>query len=232
MGEESRVIDKRSQRITERVIENNRAAARNLVLNLPNVISAARIALMPVLVLLVLQHKPTAFLGVLAVSLFSDGLDGYLARRLGQVTELGTRLDSWADLSTYSVMLLGLSALWPHIFEREVAYLVVAFSAWLVPLLVCMARFRCLPSYHTLSAKLAALLLAPAYFVVVIWDESILLRGVLLFYLWVAFEQVVITCMLPRWRDNVAGFWRAAAIARQNGQATEPEADVRGTEII
>jgi len=207
------------------VILNNRAATRNLVLNLPNVISAVRVALMPVLLLLALEQKAQAFLGVLSLSLLSDAVDGYLARRLGQVTALGTRLDSWADLSTYAAMLVGLKLLWPSVFEREVSYLVAAFSAWLVPLLVCLARFRCLPSYHTLSAKLAAILLVPAYFSVAIWGEALLLRGVLLFYLWVAFEQVVITCILPRWQDDVPGFWRAAAIARQNGSAApaEPE---------
>ncbi|TNE93610.1 CDP-alcohol phosphatidyltransferase family protein [Porticoccus sp.] len=189
-------------------------ATRNLVLNLPNVISALRVALMPVLVLLALEQKVIPFLGVLAFSLFSDCLDGYLARRLGQVTELGTRLDSWADLSTYAAMLMGLKVLWPEVFVREAGYLVAAFSAWLVPLLVCLARFRCLPSYHTWSAKLVAILLAPAYFVAVIWDSSLFLRGVLLFYLWVAFEQLVITCILPHWQSNVAGFWRAAAVAR------------------
>lgn len=219
---------KSSRRITERVIENNREATRNLVLNLPNVISALRVAMMPVLVLLALEHKVSAFLAVLALTLFSDGLDGYLARRLGQVTELGTRLDSWADLSTYSAMLLGLKVLWPDIFERESNYLVIAFSAWLVPLLVCLARFRRLPSYHTVSAKFAAVALAPAYFVAVIWGDSIPFRGVLLFYLWVAFEQVVITSILPHWQDNIPGFWRAAAIARHSGPATRSPDGPRG----
>ncbi|WP_461482007.1 CDP-alcohol phosphatidyltransferase family protein [Porticoccus sp.] len=211
------VSDRPGQRLTERVIQNNRAATRNLVLNLPNVISALRVAMMPVLVLLALEHKINGFLWVLALTLFSDGIDGYLARRLGQVTELGTRLDSWADLSTYAAMLLGLKVLWPDLFASESNYLVVAFSAWLVPLLVCLARFRRLPCYHTVSAKLAAIMLAPAYFVAVIWGDALCFRGVLLFYLWVAFEQVVITSMLPRWQDNVPGFWCAAAIARQSG---------------
>ncbi len=220
-----KIIDHRSQRLTDRVIQNNRAATRNLVLNLPNVISATRVALMPLLVLLALQHNVAAFLSVLALSLLSDGIDGYLARRLGQVTELGTRLDSLADLSTYAAMLLGLKLLWPQVFEREADYLVMAFSAWLVPLLVCLARFRRFPSYHTHSAKLAAIMLAPAYFMAVMFDHSQLFRAVLLFYLWVTLEQVVITSILPKWQDNVPGFWNAAVIARQNGLEGQPPAD-------
>ncbi|WP_461519493.1 CDP-alcohol phosphatidyltransferase family protein [Porticoccus sp.] len=218
-------IHHRNQRLTDRVIQNNQEATRNLVLNLPNVISATRVALMPVLMLLALQHNVVAFLSVLALSLLSDGVDGFLARRLGQVTELGTRLDSLADLSTYAAMLVGLKVLWPEVFEQEAGYLVMAFSAWLVPLLVCLARFHRFPSYHTHSAKLAAILLAPAYFMAVMFDNAMLFRGVLLFYLWVTLEQVVITSILPQWQDNVPGFWGAAVIARQKGLAGQPPAD-------
>ena len=39
-------------------------------------------------------------------------------------------------------------------------------------------------------------------------------RAVLLFYLWVALEQVIITSILPRWQGDIIGFWQAAAIAR------------------
>ena len=207
---------KQGKVIRERVVQNNQVATQNLVVNLPNVISAIRVALAPVLILLIVQKQANAFLCVLAFSLFTDVIDGYLARRLNQVTELGIRLDSWADLITYAVMLLGLLQLWPELFERESNYLVVAFSSWIVPLLVCQARFGCFPSYHTLAAKITAVSVAPAYFVATLWGESLILRGVLLFYLWVALEQVIITSILPRWQGNIAGFWAAAALARSD----------------
>ncbi|MEH6467012.1 MAG: CDP-alcohol phosphatidyltransferase family protein [Porticoccus sp.] len=208
--------------IKDRVIQNNQVATQNLVVNLPNVISAIRVALVPVLVLLAIEKKADAFLWVLAFSLFTDAIDGYLARRLGQVTELGARLDSWADLITYAVMLLGLTLIWPETFGRESSYVVIAFSSWIVPLLVCLVRFQCFPSYHTLAAKIAAISIAPAYFIAAIWDHSLMFRAVLLFYLWVALEQVIITSILPRWQGDVIGFWQAAAIARgahSEGQA-------------
>ena len=210
--------------IKDRVIQNNQVATQNLVVNLPNVISAIRVALVPVLVLLAIERKADVFLWVLAFSLFTDALDGYLARRLGQVTELGTRLDSWADLITYAVMLLGLKLIWPETFERESSYLVIAFSSWIVPLLVCLMRFHCFPSYHTLAAKIVAISIAPAYFVAAIWVHSLIFRAVLCFYLWVALEQVIITSILPRWQGDIAGFWRAAAIARSSHIAKDADA--------
>ncbi len=218
-------VIKHGKVIKHRVIQNNQVATQNLVVSLPNVISAIRVALVPVLIFLAMEKKADVFLWVLAFSLFTDCLDGYLARRLGQVTDLGTRLDSWADLITYAVMLLGLKLIWPEIFGRESGYLVIAFSFWIVPLLVCLVRFKCFPSYHTLAAKIAAISVAPAYFVAAIWDYSLMFRAVLLFYLWVALEQVIITSILPRWQGNVAGFWAAATIARGSGETVggQPE---------
>lgn len=201
-----------------RVIKNNQVATQNLVLSLPNVISAIRVALAPLLIFFIVQGQAHLFLSVLAFSLFTDAIDGYLARRLNQVTELGIRLDSWADLITYALMLLGLIQLWPELFERESNYLVIAFSSWIVPLLVCQARFGCFPSYHTFAAKIAAVSVTPAYFIATLWDNSLIFRGVLLFYLWVALEQVIITSILPRWQGNIAGFWVAASLARNHGE--------------
>ena len=209
---------RKGKAIKDRVIQNNQVATQNFVLNLPNVVSSIRVALVPVLAFLALQNQTDVFLWVLAFSLLTDGVDGYLARRFDQVTEFGVRLDSWADLITYTVMLFGLMQLWPEIFESELNYLVAAFSSWIVPLLVCQSRFGCLPSYHTLAAKIAAVSIAPAYFIAVIWGDTLMLRGVLLFFLWVALEQVIITSILPRWQGNIPGVWAAVVIARNESE--------------
>jgi len=207
-------LKKIKKTLKDKVIDKNQVATDNFVLNFPNVISSIRVALSPILFFLALQQKPDLFLWVLAASLTTDFLDGYLARRLNQVTEFGVKLDSWADLITYSVMLFGLLVLWPEIFDSEFIFLLIAFSCWIVPLLVCQSRFGRFPTYHTLAAKATAILIVPAYFVAVTLENTILLRGVLLFYMWVALEQVIITSILPCWRSNISGFWIAASIAR------------------
>ena len=67
------------------------------IFNVPNTISLIRLALIPVFVWLVVQgdYGPAGLLlGVIGAT---DWLDGYLARRLDQVTELGKFLDPLAD---------------------------------------------------------------------------------------------------------------------------------------
>ncbi len=69
-------------------------------LNLPNSITLLRILLIPVFVWLYLESTPErAFWAglVFAAAAFTDFLDGYLARRSGQITNLGKILDPVAD---------------------------------------------------------------------------------------------------------------------------------------
>jgi cardiolipin synthase (CMP-forming) len=70
----------------------------NRVLTVPNLISLARLAGVPLFLylFLVVDHVGWAVI-VLAVGGTSDWIDGYLARRLGQVSRLGELLDPLAD---------------------------------------------------------------------------------------------------------------------------------------
>ena len=63
------------------------------IYSLPNLLSLLRLALVPVLVVAACLRETNLFLLLLAISLLSDLLDGYFARKLQQVTEFGARLD-------------------------------------------------------------------------------------------------------------------------------------------
>ena len=68
------------------------------VLTVPNLISFSRIALIPVFFLLIVDHDTTtAGVILFAVVIATDWVDGTIARRTGQVTELGKVLDPVAD---------------------------------------------------------------------------------------------------------------------------------------
>jgi cardiolipin synthase len=68
------------------------------VLTVPNLLSALRLAGVPVFLWLLLgPHADVAAIVVLAVASFTDWLDGVLARRLGQYSRLGELLDPAAD---------------------------------------------------------------------------------------------------------------------------------------
>jgi len=69
-------------------------------MNIPNILSIVRIALIPVFVVLFFLPFPFmrfAALGVFLLASLTDMLDGYLARKLKQITKIGTFLDAIAD---------------------------------------------------------------------------------------------------------------------------------------
>lgn len=82
-----------------RVLEAWKAVGQES-LNLPNVITLVRILLIPVFVMLFFTPTPNRSLSaavVFVVAAVTDLLDGYIARRTGQITKLGKLLDPIAD---------------------------------------------------------------------------------------------------------------------------------------
>jgi cardiolipin synthase len=80
------------------------------VVNVPNLLSFLRIALVPVFLWFLLDEFFLAAIVVLAVAGLTDFLDGYLARKLNQTTKLGKMLDPVADRLYIFATLLALSA--------------------------------------------------------------------------------------------------------------------------
>jgi CDP-diacylglycerol--glycerol-3-phosphate 3-phosphatidyltransferase len=87
------------------------------VANLPNILTGARLVLVPVfLVLLFVGDGHETFwrvvaFGVFAVAVITDRFDGALARSYGVVSEFGTLADPIADKALIGSALIGLSML-------------------------------------------------------------------------------------------------------------------------
>ncbi len=191
---------------------------RERVFSIPNVLSLVRLGLVPVLLLIAREGDGRHFLLLLAFSLLTDCFDGYLARKLGQVTELGARLDTWADLLTYGAMAVGLMWAWPELFANERWYVLLAIGSYLPTSITCLLRFGNFPSYHTWSAKTAAVLMAPAFFWMTLAGDPWPFRLVVLFHVWVAIEGVLITLMLSEWRCNIPSIFH---LLKERGKLRE-----------
>ena len=69
-------------------------------MNIPNILSISRILAVPVFIVLMFEPTPWRALWagiVFALASITDWLDGYLARKWGQVTRIGKLLDPVAD---------------------------------------------------------------------------------------------------------------------------------------
>ena len=77
--------------------------------NIPNTLSLVRILLIPVFLVLYLNHLDWWAFGVLVFSGVTDMLDGFIARHFNQITECGKLLDPISDKLTQVAVLIALA---------------------------------------------------------------------------------------------------------------------------
>ncbi len=77
---------------------------------LPNTITVARILLIPLVAFLLLDHDYRLAFAVFAAAAVGDWLDGFLARRLNQISQLGAVLDPVADKMTMMIVAILMAA--------------------------------------------------------------------------------------------------------------------------
>ena len=106
-----------------------RIQAREFLL-IPNLLSLLRLLLIPVVVFLVTRGQNTAALLLILLGIATDILDGHLARKLNQITELDKNIDPLGDKLGTAALVITLALyrdfpVWAAIFVigRDVALL-------------------------------------------------------------------------------------------------------------
>src|SRR5258705_709729 len=91
------------------------------VVTIPNILTILRMALVPVFVSLLFYGRFLTALAVFIIAGITDGLDGLLARRFNQKSQLGTILDPIADklLLVTAYIVLSLPQISPNPIPRH-----------------------------------------------------------------------------------------------------------------
>ncbi len=178
-------------------------------LKIPNLVSSVRILMAPVLIMLALNRQEMWFLGVFIFSEFTDVLDGYLARRLKQITALGSYLDSWGDFAIYSTIAIGAWILWPEIIQQHFLSVSIIIGSFTLPVILGLIKFRTLIGYHTWSVKIAVAITVVAYLLLFsgLLDWPIQLAAIACLY--AALEEISISLIISREHTDVRSFIQA-----------------------
>ena len=195
------------------------ALGHNLAMvNVPNALSLLRLSLVPVLLTLAWNGWGKIFFSLLVLSLLTDALDGWLARKLNQATEFGARLDSWADLLTS--LSLPIAGWWlrPEVVREEAGFLLAGIAFYLLAPFCGWLKFRRLTSYHTWAAKAAAVALAIAVIVIFAGGPGWLLRIAMPLAVVACVEEIIMTTVLKQWQANVPTLWHAMQVQRRTNQ--------------
>jgi hypothetical protein len=183
-------------------------------MNVPNLLSGMRVLCAPVLMVLAWNGASAPFLGLFACGLLSDVADGALARRLGQESDFGARLDQWADFALWLSFPIGAWWLWPETVRRESTYVALAVVCMLLPTAIAYAKYREVPGYHTWSVKGGSVLMGIGVPLLLIFDLAWPFRGAALFQLVCALDELGITALFPDCRHDVPSVFHALRLRR------------------
>lgn len=140
------------------------------VFTVPNALSLLRLLLVPVFAFLIVSRLDGLALLVLMVSGVTDYLDGFLARRWGQVSRVGELLDPAADRLYILSTLLGLA--WRDLIPWWLVGLIVARDVLLAVTLPVLARHGYGPLPVHFLGKAATFNLLYAFPLILLGDLS------------------------------------------------------------
>jgi cardiolipin synthase len=174
-----------------------------------NLITFYRLVAALPLVFLLIERQFSLFKWLLALSFFTDAIDGWLARRFQVISLLGARIDSIADDLTILVAILGVVYLRPGFVRSEWLPVGIMAVLYLIQNALALVRYRKLTSFHTYIAKAAAVL--QGFFLVLFF----FLPEPLLFIIYLTAgvtiidlaEEILLVLVLPQWEANVKGLY-------------------------
>ena len=176
-------------------------------MNIPNQLSILRFICAPILLLLAWSGHGNYFLLLLVFAFILDAVDGPLARRLHQESEIGSRLDSYADVAIYIVFMVGAWWLWPDIIKRESVFMLILAGSIVFPSVIGFIKFHRATSYHTWLVKLAAITISITGILLFLGGPALLFRISCIICLLAAVEEVLISLILSEPYSNVKTLW-------------------------
>lgn len=175
--------------------------------NIPNLLSSFRLIVAPYLLFIARQNRPKLFLAILAVSLMTDAIDGFIARRWKVTSKTGAKLDSWGDFVTFITIAISAWWLWPEIMVREIAFVITGIISFLLPVSLGFIKFKKLPSYHTWAAKIQGVLMCSAIYILFVTGVAWPFRFAVILQCFVSMEEILITLCLKEQRSNIPSLW-------------------------
>lgn len=174
-----------------------------------NSITLYRLLAAPVLVFIIFYGKYDLFKWLLALSFFTDLIDGTLARKFKVSSVFGSRLDSVADDLTVLAGMIGLIVFHPDFLMQELTLIAILLVLFAVQNILALAKYKKVSSFHTYGAKAAAILQGVFLILFFFMKEP----AYILFYSMTALtaleliEEIILVFYLPQWESNVKGLY-------------------------
>jgi CDP-diacylglycerol--glycerol-3-phosphate 3-phosphatidyltransferase len=184
---------------------------KSLAYYLINGITLYRVLAAPFLLGLLLSGPPAWFKWMVALSFFTDMIDGVLARFFQVNSTLGARLDSIGDDLTVLITTAGLLMIKPELLTEQWMWLLPLVILFLIQTAYALYRYKRISSFHTRLAKLAAF--AQGLFLLTFWffdtiHYPLFYTAVIITMLELA-EEIVLVAWFKEWTTDVKGLYWA-----------------------
>ncbi|MES2566770.1 MAG: CDP-alcohol phosphatidyltransferase family protein [Bacteroidota bacterium] len=174
-----------------------------------NAITIYRLLMTPVLVYLIFNGRLQIFAIMLTISFFSDLVDGILARYFKVSSIWGSRLDSIADDLTIVSAMIAMFEFKFFFIKDQLMIFILLFILYVIQNVSALIKYKKLSSFHTYSAKVAALFQGVFLILLFFLEEP----PYLLFYLAISLtaldllEEIILVYMLPQWETDIKGIY-------------------------
>jgi phosphatidylglycerophosphate synthase len=174
-----------------------------------NGITLYRLLAAPFLVILILNNYFDIFKWLLAISFFTDAIDGYLARRYKVVSTFGSRLDSIADDFTTLVAVGGIFFFNPEFIREQMLILITLLVLFLVQITMAFIRYGRMTSFHTYGAKIATILQGIFLLLFFFFPEPLywLFYTAAIITALELIEEIILILALPQWTTDIKGLY-------------------------
>lgn len=181
---------------------------KDKVINLPNLLSFYRILVFPLILWFIFNGHEALFAVFIIINLFTDVLDGFIARAFNLQTEFGARIDSIGDMGTYTLAFLGLftfklDELMPHITP-----LIIFIVLCIALVVISLVKFGRLPAFHMYSWKIGGYIQGAFFFTLFVFDfYAPLYYFMIIWAIIAALEHIAVQIAIPELYSNVKGLY-------------------------
>jgi cardiolipin synthase (CMP-forming) len=180
----------------------------NIPLTIPNALSLYRLFSFPFVMIFIFLGHENLFAFFIWLNLTTDILDGVIARRFNQITEIGAKIDGIADSGTYILALTGVLVFkWADIQPHALSFFLF-IGLFIISRLFSLIKLGIFFSYHSFTAKISGYIHGSFFIVLFIigfyhWFYYVMIiSGIVLFS-----ENILITMFLNESTANVKGLY-------------------------
>lgn len=178
------------------------------IITVPNALSAYRILALPFIIGAIVHGNKHLYITLLSINLITDILDGWIARTFKVETELGARLDSFADIGTYAMAFTGMIVLENDFVNTHVFSFIILLALYITPQISSLIRFKRTTSFHLYSSKVVGYIQGIFIFTYFSIGFNKFYFHFMIIASSIAYlEALVIVWAIPRLRSNVKGIY-------------------------